>query len=337
METGQHSTSSFRMGILPSDSNEPNTSVRHYHSLIAQQLDEFKFSISESFCKEITILKLGLTEVISKEVKSLKSLMQFNTKDIDEKLTIFESKVLTALGTTLTNNSAGPALSECGPNEPNGLDGKSENTIVEVSNILLENEMPCTTESLPSMYIVTNAFEGRGCFTPPKVESETSTSLHPAASYGASPSEFPQEIYVKPPCQPRMYAENVSAQPVEHTDGAEEPCPDTAAASSFMRAILSSTGSARTLLAKEEEAAAIYRPRDLMRKVCGDGQTSGLPSNHYINSRFRKRPIACTRCSSPSTKTPHVRCACSPRMLRGGSRECVLEAYATGERWHAAL
>ena len=149
--------STFLMGILSPDSGGQQMDNRVLYSLLTQQLAEFKLGISELLSEELAMLKYSISETISDEVSALRSLMKSNTKDIDENLVRFESRVLSAikcneeLELTAAKRDANDSRNEMDPNR----DPKPQNCFnkalrFDIHTPLLENRMRGPTAAEPT-------------------------------------------------------------------------------------------------------------------------------------------------------------------------------------------
>ena len=128
---------------------------RLLYSMLTQQLGELKLGISKILTEELATLKYSISEAIGDEASLLKSLMQGSTKDLDERLIKFESRVLSALGPqndiTLAQSSSKASRNRAGHLNMNSnhaltVDHRAGEQEIENKDPLLVNRVNGTLE-----------------------------------------------------------------------------------------------------------------------------------------------------------------------------------------------
>ena len=258
-----HNVSSFLMGILSPESNGQHMDNRLLYSLLTQQLKELKLSIAESLNEELALFKFSMSEMISKEILSLSSSIQCNTKSIEEQIVGFESNVLASL-----RSDADFKVEERVPSELKSTDvlhgrSKSKETAAsDLNDYQLENRM----QSSRAVDVASST-------------SKTSQLPNPAPGKQAVSTQLSHQESSLPPFDPQLSSDSLPPSPAaiepDHGPSAGEDARDSGFA---WAAVLPAT---EKVLEQQEEATAIYRKRDLTSKVA--------PARH---ARRRRRECA---------------------------------------------
>ena len=192
-----HNVSSFLMGILSPESNGQHMDNRLLYSLLTQQLKELKLSIAESLNEELALFKFSMSEMISKEILSLSSSIQCNTKSIEEQIVGFESNVLASL-----RSDADFKVEERVPSELKSTDvlhgrSKSKETAAsDLNDYQLENRM----QSSRAVDVASST-------------SKTSQLPNPAPGKQAVSTQLSHQESSLPPFDPQLSSDSLPPSP----------------------------------------------------------------------------------------------------------------------------